>query len=79
MDSEEIYSVAICDGSYQYIDWTKPGHNGNLAWWNPGFQGNMMQNLGYRFMFVRKHGKIACNISVAIFCNTATKHIHKYF
>ena len=23
MDSEEINSVAICDGSYQYIDWTK--------------------------------------------------------
>ena len=22
MDSEEINSVAICDGSYQYIDWT---------------------------------------------------------
>ena len=23
MDGEEINSVAICDGSYQYIDWTK--------------------------------------------------------
>ena len=23
MDSEEINSVAICDGSYQYIDWTR--------------------------------------------------------
>ena len=35
MDGEEINSVAICDGSYQYIDWTNSTHlfQDHMGYW----------------------------------------------